>query len=77
MKITNNQNPKQIQVEMTEAELVFLRWLVDNTVGERQISKGICSATMKYSLLLPKRLDSCDCIESEDVEEFIAQNFVS
>ena len=76
MKITNKQNPKQIQVEMTEAELVFLRWLMGKTVNNEKISAGIYDATVDYASKLLIEYD-CDFIYSEEAEQFIEKNFVS
>lgn len=76
MKIINNQNPKKIQVEMTEAELVFLRWLTGQTTGTEEFSNSIYNATRDYASESLKEYN-CSPIQCEEVEQFIEKIFIS
>lgn len=76
MKIINNQNPRSIQVEMTEAELVFLRWLMGKTASAEKLSDSIYNATIDYASPLLFEYDN-EGIHCAEVEKFIEEKFVS
>lgn len=61
---------------MTEAELVFLRWLVGKTVGDGKFSNDIYKTVINYSSpsLSVYNNGAIDC---EKVEQFIQENFIS
>lgn len=76
MKIINNQNPQSIQVEMTEAELVFLRWLMGKTTGNGKFSDDIYETVINYTSPSLFVYDN-ETIHCEEVEQFIEKNFIS